>query len=67
MAIDDYFVISDCFDIKGEERKEGEIRSIDLVNGEYGADLRLKKMSTCACNTSTHPFVFSFLSASTPV
>ncbi len=34
--------------IKERKRKEGEIRSIDLINGEHSAYLRLKKMSTCA-------------------
>ena len=49
MAIDDYFVISDCFGHKGRGKgRRGEIRSIDLVNGEHSAYLRLKKMSTCA-------------------
>lgn len=52
MAIDDCFVISDYLERKGRGRGRGrgrrEMRSIDLVNGERGAYLRLKKMSTCA-------------------
>ncbi len=49
MTIDDCFVISDYLERKRNRKKKGaEMRSIDLVNGECGAYLRLKKMSTCA-------------------
>lgn len=49
MAIDDCFVISDYLERKRNRKKKGtEMRTIDLVNGEFGAYLRLKKVSTCA-------------------